>query len=156
MNIILRGKLFNGDDLSNDNFSNLPSEIQNFIQGIRNDAVLRWGGDFDDPVHIDDGLNINEPATWDAKFPIIQAELIALSQPNTLPGEPKLLQLTDPLMKGKDVLAVQQKLIQLGFNIDDDGKFGPNTDAAVTAFQEKNSLTPDGIVGDKTRKALGL
>jgi len=31
---------------------------------------LRWGGDFDvrDVVHIDDGLNIDNPTKWDAEY----------------------------------------------------------------------------------------
>jgi hypothetical protein len=159
MNIRLNGRLFNGDDLSNANFNNLPAQIQQFIDKIRKDSVLRWGGDFNDPVHIDDGLNIRSPAAWDAKFPIIQAELAALTQPNTILGQPRFLFLADPLMAGNDVVAVQKALMQRGFNVGAagaDGKFGADTDIAITAFQKSNNLQPDGIVGSETRKALGL
>jgi Putative peptidoglycan binding domain len=156
MNIMLRGKLYNSDDLGD--FNTLPTEIKQFITSVRNDSIIRWGGDFDapDPVHLDDGLNVREPATWKAKFPIIQFALIDLSQPNTPPGQPRLLQLTQPFLKGNDVLILQRALIKLGFNIDDDGVFGNATDAAITAFQQSNGLTPDGIVGSKTRKVLGI
>lgn len=154
MNVKLDGRLFNGDDLANPN--SLPAPIQQFIGSIRNDPVLRWGGDFDDPVHIDDGLNLRLPGVWDAKFPIIQTGLHALVSPQAAPGEPRLLQLTTPLMRGKDVLKLQQALIAQKFLIDDDGVFGPGTDAAVTAFQKNNNLTADGIVGLKTRAALGI
>jgi hypothetical protein len=154
MNIQLNGTLFNGSRLGN--FSSLPPEIKAFITSIRNDPGLRWGGDFNDPVHIDDGLNLRAPSTWDTKFPIIQAELINLSESNSNPGEQRILRLTSPLMKGNDVLAVQKALIKLGFNIDDDGKFGSDTDAAVTEFQKSRGLEPDGRVGKNTREALGL
>ncbi len=154
INIRLGGKLFNSDRLGS--FGTLPTEIQQFIKSIKNDPIMRWGGDFNDPVHIDDGLNLREPTTWETKFQIIQAELIALSQPNSPPGQPRLMQLTQPLMKGDDVLAVQRALIRLGFQIEDDSKFGPATDTAVTAFQQSKGLTPDGIVSAKTREALGL
>jgi peptidoglycan hydrolase-like protein with peptidoglycan-binding domain len=59
---------------------------------------------------------------------------------------------------GPDVRAVQQ-----GLNlrkqpddplIDEDGAFGPNTDAAVRRFQGNNQLDPDGDVGPLTRVAL--
>lgn len=36
------------------------------------------------------------------------------------------------------------------------GYFGAYTKAAVIDFQRKNGLTPDGIVGEKTRQKLGL
>jgi hypothetical protein len=158
MNIMLEEKLFNSDALNKNNLKNLPQAIQNFIQNIRKDTTLRWGGDFTPPdsVHIDDGLNVRDSATWDAKFPIIQSEMRALSQPNFAPAPFRLLFLTEPLMQGDDVLAVQKALIQKGFNLKADGIFGPATDNAVTAFQNKQGLTPDGIVGPGTRKALGL
>jgi hypothetical protein len=157
MNIRLQGKLYNSSALGK--FGSLPTEIKQFITSVRQDPIIRWGGDFTpsaDPVHLDDGLNVREPATWKEKFPIIQFALIALSQPNNPPGQPRLLQLTKPLLKGDDVLVLQQALIKLGFDIQDDGTFGSDTDAAVTALQQSKGLTPDGIVGSETRKVLGI
>ena len=54
--------------------------------------------------------------------------------------------------KGKRVAGVQARLRELGF--DEDGVFGPATEAAVTAFQEAQGLLPDGVVGPITRAAL--
>ncbi len=76
------------------------------------------------------------------------------------PGDTlRLLFLTRPLMTGEDVRQVQQALLNKGFSLGDDGAdgiFGPATDAAVKAFQQRNSLRSDGIVGRATRSALGL
>jgi peptidoglycan hydrolase-like protein with peptidoglycan-binding domain len=47
--------------------------------------------------------------------------------------------------KGKWVERVQKAL-----QIHVDGDFGPQTEAAVMAFQEANGLTRDGIVGRNT------
>jgi putative chitinase len=47
--------------------------------------------------------------------------------------------------KGSDVIALQKYL-----GLTADGDFGPGTDKAVKAWQTKNGLTSDGIVGDST------
>lgn len=44
--------------------------------------------------------------------------------------------------------------LQTLLGITADGDFGPQTKAAVIAFQKANGLTPDGIVGPKTASAL--
>lgn len=55
---------------------------------------------------------------------------------------------------GPDVLALQQKLKALGYNVNPDGKFGDQTFNAVTAFQRTKGLTDDGIVGAATQGVL--
>ena len=58
---------------------------------------------------------------------------------------------------GQDVIELQQKLTDKGFSPGAiDGDFGENTKQAVIAFQRSVGLTADGIVGPRTRKALGL
>jgi peptidoglycan hydrolase-like protein with peptidoglycan-binding domain len=60
-------------------------------------------------------------------------------------------------MQGDDVKAVQKKLIEKGFDLGADGFFGQATVNALLKFQEQEDLEPvDGIVGDKTKQALGL
>ena len=65
-----------------------------------------------------------------------------------------------PLMQEDDVKAVQKKLISKGFDLGKngaDGLFGAATSRAILKFQDQEDLEPvDGIVGDKTREALGL
>jgi hypothetical protein len=56
--------------------------------------------------------------------------------------------------RGAAVLQLQRQLIRDGFAISADGVFGPETDAAVSAFQHRHGLPPDGIVGPRTRAAL--
>lgn len=57
---------------------------------------------------------------------------------------------------GKDVEALQWALTDLGYLCKADGKFGPVTEDVVKAFQKHYKLTPDGIVGPKTKAALGI
>jgi hypothetical protein len=158
MNLKKDGQLFNSAALKRSRFRRLPTAAKRFIKAIRDDEVLRWGGDFtrEDPVHIDDATNIKNPPLWEQKFPIIQADLIALSRPQSGPGRPRLLLLERPFITGSDVRAVQERLIALGFEMNLDGEFGPLTDRAVTEFQRQNGLEPDGIVGQDTLEALGL
>lgn len=116
MNIQIGGKLYTSHELGD--FNSLPPAIKAFITDIRNHPVLRWGGDFGDPVHIDDGLNLHNPNLWKEKFPIIQSELTGLTQPGIRAvNSPRLLFLTTPLMEGDDVNAVQKKLVEKGFDV---------------------------------------
>lgn len=58
---------------------------------------------------------------------------------------------------GEDVVYVQTRLIELGYDLAPygaDGKFGVKTEEAVKAFQRANGLEPDGVVGPKTYQAL--
>ena len=59
-----------------------------------------------------------------------------------------------PLLKGDDVLKVQQRLVVLGYSLTPDGIYGYNTQAAVMDFQRSRGLLADGEVGDQTRAAL--
>lgn len=72
----------------------------------------------------------------------------------------RVLRLTEDLMRGDDVRQVQQKLIALGYSLDDEeskGIYGLSTKNAVEDFQRKDgSLVIDGIVGAITRQKLGL
>lgn len=58
--------------------------------------------------------------------------------------------------RGPEVVDLQKKLNAFGESLDMDGEFGRNTLAAVMAFQSNQGLIPDGVVGEKTRQALGL
>ena len=59
-------------------------------------------------------------------------------------------------MQGDDVRAAQQRLRDLGYAQvgEADGIFGPNTEAAVRAFQTLNDLAVDGVVGPRTWERL--
>ncbi len=59
--------------------------------------------------------------------------------------------------RGKEVLDVQSRMCGLGYNVGTDGVdgfFGPDTQAAVLAFQQANGLLADGIVADNTWQEL--
>lgn len=55
---------------------------------------------------------------------------------------------------GEPVRSVQYNLRAHGHTVTVDGDFGPNTEAAVRAFQSANGLASDGIVGNHTFPAL--
>lgn len=59
------------------------------------------------------------------------------------------------MLKGNDVLAVQARLIELGYDPGTaDGVYGPKTAAAVTVLQAERGIAQDGIVGPDTRREL--
>ncbi len=58
-------------------------------------------------------------------------------------------------MSGDDVRQLQRELAEAGFDPGPiDGKFGPQTEAAVRAYQRARGLDVDGVVGPQTRGAL--
>lgn len=58
---------------------------------------------------------------------------------------------------GGEVKEVQRRLKRWGYYKGSvDGVFGAGTKSAVIAFQKKNGLTADGVVGASTYKALGM
>ncbi|KXX66623.1 M15 family metallopeptidase [Flammeovirga sp. SJP92] len=65
-NIISNGKKYLSNELRQGNLKDLPSDIQNFINDIRKNKSLRWGGDFqkEDPIHIDHPLNFRSKENW--------------------------------------------------------------------------------------------
>ena len=88
-----------------------------------------------------------------AALVILLALVLALSA--LLPGA-----FAAALMRGSsgdDVIKLQKKLKNWGYYSGAvDGVFGSGTEEAVKYFQRKNGLTPDGVVGNATAKALGL
>jgi hypothetical protein len=57
--------------------------------------------------------------------------------------------------RGPRVIALQRALARLGYSSGRvDGQYGPGTESAVGRFQAASALTPDGILGPKTRRAL--
>lgn len=64
------------------------------------------------------------------------------------------LRLQRPPLQGRDIVNVQRALRHAGHRILIDGHYGPETDIAVTRFQRKHGLEPDGMVGPQTWTAL--
>jgi putative peptidoglycan binding protein/D-alanyl-D-alanine carboxypeptidase-like protein len=69
------------------------------------------------------------------------------------PPPPVLLTVGD---RGPEVRVLQTRLNERGAALTVDGVFGTGTRAAVAAFQVAHGLRGDGVVGPKTRDALGL
>ncbi len=67
----------------------------------------------------------------------------------------RLLYHRTPMLRGDDVLELQQKLNALGFDAGrGDGIFGPHTADALRDFQRNVAAVPDGICGPESIAAL--
>ena len=78
---------------------------------------------------------------------------------NTLYHFTRQLKLTEPLMTGGDVKALQYRLNEYGVTekpLVVDGELGKKTDEAIRAFQKGLMVEVDGIVGRITATALGF
>lgn len=82
---------------------------------------------------------------------------VSLAQSSTnCPDTYRELYETTPYLQGDDVLELQLRLLELGFNPGPcDGIYGPHTAATVRSFQRKNQLPLTGRVGFLTWSALG-
>ena len=70
MNLLVDGERLNSVRLNRKHWSELPQAAREWIEMIRLDERLRWGGDFvrPDPVHIDDDLCRRDPDLWFRKL----------------------------------------------------------------------------------------
>lgn len=76
--------------------------------------------------------------------------------PAQKPGEPRLLRLAYPALKGADVKRVQQALAANKIAVSVSGAYDGATAAAVARFQKAKGLNVDGVVDAATRKKLGI
>jgi N-acetylmuramoyl-L-alanine amidase len=71
-------------------------------------------------------------------------------------GDRVLVHRPGSLLTGDDVVALQRRLLGLGFKVGRvDGRFGHDTEHAVREFQRNVGIHPDGTCGPATLKALG-
>ena len=61
-----------------------------------------------------------------------------------------------PGQLGTRVAGLQIALVNVGYVLPVDGRFGPLTEAAVVDFQVGNGIDPIGIAGPRTRATLGI
>ena len=126
-------------------------EVQRLLQ--RHDLPIRVDGVY--------GPNTRAAVRWFQRTRGLRADGVvgpatysALRQDRPPARLTRLLRLTDPVQTGRDVAVVQRALRRAGHRVRVDGRFGPQTDMAVTRFQLTHRLSPDGRVGPKTWTAL--
>jgi N-acetylmuramoyl-L-alanine amidase len=70
-------------------------------------------------------------------------------------GDRMLAYLVSSPMTGDDVFALQERLLELGYDAGrPDGVFGPQCELALRGFQRDYGMTPDGVCGPGTLRAL--
>lgn len=59
-----------------------------------------------------------------------------------------------PCVGGMAVYAIQSRLNELGYQVDENGNYGPSTADAVARFQRDQGYVPDGVTGERTWSLL--
>ncbi len=116
--------------------------------------TLATGCDSDSGTPSAEGTPTAAPSSQPAEPSTSAAPSTPPSAPVTTPppAPPRKLKVG---AKGSDVLAIQQRLTELGYwNGKADGKFGGTTQQAIYALQKAAGIGRDGTIGPKTYKAL--
>jgi len=101
-----------------------------------------------DWIHVE-----THPDRWADITPIAQRLSEGSQTASSVPQAPSAPKYPGrPLKRGSTGQAVKE--IQRALGLADDGKYGPQTEAGVRAWQTEQKLTADGIVGPVTWKAL--
>lgn len=101
------------------------------------------------PTRITQLRSVVIPRVVDALSPSSPVPVIPAGNPAAVVLR-RVLRHVDPMMRGRDVEAVQRKVGALA-----DGLFGKDTAAAVRRWQTLHKLTPDGVVGPATARSFG-
>lgn len=105
---------------------------------------------------VDCFLSLIQDSSWDLALPI-NIQGVTIDEDTLVGAAPaRILSLTVPPITGDDVRTVQRALIAAGADLIVDGVFGPQTQAAVEQFQQRQGLAADGIVDPAMRSALGI
>jgi peptidoglycan hydrolase-like protein with peptidoglycan-binding domain len=103
--------------------------------------------------------NLPNAPVFRSRNQIAESRLDGVAQQSLLRSQLEGKSLLKRGMEGEQVGKLQDFLISKGFMTEQQkstgaGKFGPQTEAALKAFQRENGLKDDGILGPKTRKAM--
>ena len=104
--------------------------------------------------------SLSTSGNWDLKLPLevhgltLREDILMGDGSPASPVKRKLV-LTNPWMRGEDVVKLEQKLKEVGFPNKCEGVYGPFTDALVKKFQASKGIKEAGI-GPLTIQALGL
>lgn len=98
----------------------------------------------------------NGPAYKKYKYDTKMAQAYRRYSGKVAPPQVKLDTLSMGDKRVHEVKAVQEKLLELGYQVKPDGDFGPSTRSAVKLFQIEHGITVDGMVGPETREAIAM
>lgn len=150
--------------------NNIKAVVYPFITGVENAYVKVGGsflpmsgvkaydnedGDLTSSITVTGSVDTSKTGTYTLTYTVIDSDRNTTTVNRVVTVEKVMISISRTLVKGMngpEVLAVQHRLVELGYlTATPDGIYGKITEAAVIMFQAANGLeTPDGMVGNWT------
>ena len=141
---------YDWDDTGNGDCTGWPEHV-GVVVSVTGNSIKVIEGNKSDAVGYRE-IQVNGRYIRGYGLPDYASKATAEKELNPYPVPTRTIYYRKPIvLKGDDVKWVQWHLVQAGYDIEIDGKFGPASNKALRDYQSKHGLAVDGRCGPATR-----